>query len=181
MTRHTGVLPGPEQLEPTPAEIAKVRASAEQGDASAQNRLGIMYADGLGVPQDDAEAARLYRLAAEQGNAIAQSNLGVITLTGRGVPQDDAEAIRWYRLAAEQGYAAGQRNLGVAYTTGRGVRQDNVAAYTWFSLAASAASGNFLDDYVNSRDRAAERLNPDQLAEAQRLAREWDAPHPREP
>ncbi len=115
------------------------------------------------------------------GTALGQFNLGGIYLNGRGVPQDDAEAIRWYRLAAEQGYAAGQRNLGVAYTTGRGVRQDNVAAYTWFSLAASAASGNFLDDYVNSRDRAAERLNPDQLAEAQRLAREWGAPHPREP
>ena len=58
--------PGPEQLEPTPAEIAKVRASAEQGDASAQNRLGIMYKTGRGVPQDDAEAARWYRLAAKR-------------------------------------------------------------------------------------------------------------------
>ena len=64
MTRHTGVLPGPEQLEPTPAEIAKVRASAEQGDASAQANLGVMYVTGRGVPQDDAEAVRWYRLAA---------------------------------------------------------------------------------------------------------------------
>ena len=85
MTRHTGVLPGPEQLEPTPAEIAKVRASAEQGDASAQNRLGIMYEAGRGVPQDDAEAVRWWRLAAEQGYAYAQTNLGGMYGAGRGV------------------------------------------------------------------------------------------------
>jgi len=128
------------------------------------------------TPEIDALRAR-----AEAGVAEAQFNLGFMYVDGRGVPQDDAEAIRWYRLAAEQGYATGQRNLGVAYTTGRGVRQDNVAAYTWFSLAASAASGNFLDDYVNSRDRAAERLTPDQLADAQRRVRTWAAAHPREP
>ncbi len=40
---------------------------AEQGDADAQNKLGFMYDDGLGVPQDYAEAMKWYRNAAEQG------------------------------------------------------------------------------------------------------------------
>ena len=43
------------------------RARAEEGVAEAQFNLGVMYAEGRGVPQDDAEAARWYRLAAEQG------------------------------------------------------------------------------------------------------------------
>ena len=67
-----------------------------------------MYDEGEGVPQDDAEAVRWYRLAAEQGDATAQYNLGLMYDEGEGVPQDDAEAVRWYRLAAEQGDASAQ-------------------------------------------------------------------------
>ena len=86
-------------------EIDALRARAEQGDAVAQGLLGVMYATGRGVPQDDAEAVRWYRLAAEQGQALAQYNLGVMYANGRGIPQDDVEAVRWWRLAAEQGHA----------------------------------------------------------------------------
>ncbi len=55
---------------------------AEQGDAFAQYNLGIMYEDGLGVPEDDAEAVRWFRLAAEQGYAFAQFNLGSVYYCG---------------------------------------------------------------------------------------------------
>ncbi len=50
--------------------------AAEQGDAKAQFNLGVMYSDGRGVPQNDAEAVKWFRLAAEQGDASAQYNLG---------------------------------------------------------------------------------------------------------
>jgi len=58
-------------------DVEALRAKAEQGDASAQNSLGIRYDTGEGVPQDYAEAVKWYRLAAEQGYAAAQFNLGV--------------------------------------------------------------------------------------------------------
>ncbi|MXX74894.1 MAG: protein kinase [Holophagales bacterium] len=80
-------------------------------DAEAQFNLGKMYAEGLGVPHDDAEAVRWYRLAAEQGHAEAQFNLGWMCEWGRGVSRNDADAARWYRLAAEQGHAGAQRDL----------------------------------------------------------------------
>ena len=65
------------------------RLAAEQGEAIAQNNLGLMYSNGWGVPQDYAEAIRWYRLLAEQGKAGAQNNLGVMyDSNGRGVPQD---------------------------------------------------------------------------------------------
>jgi TPR repeat protein len=51
---------------------------AEQGDASAQFKLGEMYDNGQGVPQDDKQAMHWYRKAADQGDAIAQINVGVI-------------------------------------------------------------------------------------------------------
>ena len=61
-----------------------------------------MYADGRGVPQDDAEAVAWYRKAAEQGNASAQHNLGVGYAQGLGVPQDNVEAHMWLNLAASR-------------------------------------------------------------------------------
>ena len=168
-------------------ELDVLRALAEQGDAQVQFNLGLMYAAGRGVPQDDAEAVRWYRLAAEQGNADAQYNLGFMYELGRGVPQDDAEAVRWWRLAAEQGDAYAQRNLGIVYDRGRGVPQDDAQAHMWFNLALSGRSGNTrLSDEtrelaVQNRDVVAGRMTPDERSEAQRLTREWDAAHPREP
>ena len=54
-------------------------------------------------------------------------------------------------------------------------------AHMWFNLAASRSAGESRQDAVQNRDRAAGLMNPTQLAEAQRLAREWAAAHPREP
>ena len=98
----------------------ELRALAEQGDADAQFNLGVMYANGRGVPEDDTEAVRWYRLAADQGNAAAQVNLGIRYDIGEGVPQDYAEAVRWYRLAANQRHARAQLNLGVQVPERRG-------------------------------------------------------------
>ena len=74
-----------------------------------------MYQNGRGVPQDDAEAAKWYRLVAEQGDTWTQTRLGVMYANGEGVPENDAEAAKWFRLAAEQGDAEAQHNLGVMY------------------------------------------------------------------
>ena len=152
------------------------RPLAEQGKALAQVNLGVMYTEGRGVPQDDAEAIKWYRLAAAQGDAFAQFNLGIMYANGRGVPQDDAEAVKWFRLAAEQGNASAQYNLGVMYGKGRGVPQDYVQAHMWFNLAASlltATEAEKRDHAVRNRDIATSKMTPEQIAEAQKLAREW--------
>ena len=76
---------------------------AEQGDAEAQFGLGVMFIEGQGVAQDDAEAAKWFRNAAEQGRAVAQFNLGVMYATSQGVPQDHVQALMWFNLAAAHG------------------------------------------------------------------------------
>ena len=136
-----------------------------------------VYDTGEGVPQDDAEAVRWYRLAAEQGHASAQNNLGFAYGDGLGVPQDAAEAVRWYRLAAEQGQPTAQYSLGVIYGKGEGVPQDKVEAHMWFNLAASRSSGADRERSVGARDLVAELMTPADLSEAQRRAREWHAAH----
>ena len=73
------------------------RLAAEQGDASAQHNLGVVYYTGAGVPQDYTEAAKWFRMAAEQGLAAAQCALGVMHAAGRGVSLDKAEAVKWWK------------------------------------------------------------------------------------
>ena len=84
-------------------EFNAVKKAAEQGDADAQHNLGVMYAYGKGVPEDDAEAVRWYLKAAEQGHADAQHNLGVMYAYGKGVALDYAEAAHWRRKGRRTG------------------------------------------------------------------------------
>ena len=149
-----------------------IRVDAEKGVASAQWYLGYIYASGIGVPQDYVEAARWYRKAAEQGDAGAQFSLGNIYYRGQGVPQDYAEAARWVRKAADQGNASGQLSLGHIYRYGEGVPQDYVEAHKWLNLAASRATGKE-KEIADFREAVAKLMTPQQIAEAQRRAREW--------
>ena len=159
------------------AEAAKwYRRAAEQGHASAQFNLGLMYKNGEGVPQDYAKAAKWYRQAAEQGKADAQNNLGLMYHNGEGVPQDYAEAAKWYVRAAEGGDADAQNNLGRMYEFGNGVVRNLVLAHKWFNISVSrfpAAEQDHRAKAVRNRDRIAARLTPAELAKAQQLAREW--------
>ena len=100
------------------------RRLAKQGDATAQNNLGALYAQGRGVLRDYTRAAKWFRLAAKHGYAAAQDNLGTLYRDGHGVPQDYTRAAHWYRLAAAQGDVNAQFNLGLLYDQGQGVPQD---------------------------------------------------------
>ncbi|MEK9669686.1 MAG: tetratricopeptide repeat protein, partial [Gammaproteobacteria bacterium] len=68
---------------------------AERGDARAQFTLGMLYAEGEGVPQDYKTALKWFTRAAEQGIARAQFNLGKLYAEGEGVPQDYKTALKW--------------------------------------------------------------------------------------
>ena len=128
-----------------------------------------MYTEGQGVAQDYPEAVRWFRKSADQGHADAQFNLGIMYEKGQGVQQDDKEAARWCLLAADQGDAAAQLKLGAMYYEGKGVPQDYIQARMWFGLAgASGEAGG-----IKNQDIVAGKMTPDQIAEAQRRAREW--------
>ena len=110
--------------------------AAEQGDVIAQFGLGWMYGNGYGVPKNDREAVKWYRLAAEQGDVTAQFNLGLKYDNGEGVTENDREAVKWYRLAADQGFAKAQFNLALMYDNGEGVTENDREAVKWYRLAA---------------------------------------------
>ena len=160
--------------------------AAQQGHAKAQHHLGVMYYNGYGVEKDEAEAHKWLNLAVAQGDetarivrdmvaqqmtpdqiAEAQYHLGVMYYNGFGVEKDYVTAHKWWTLAAQQGHATAQANLGVMYEKGYGVEKDYVTAYKWWTLAARS----------DLRDAMAQKMTPDQITEAERLAREWQARH----
>ncbi len=88
---------------------------------------------------------------------------------GDGVPKDAVQALSWYRKAAEQGDASAQSSLGAMYIIGEGVPKDFVTAYMWRNLAA--AQGHEIAK--KARDTLESSMTPAQIAEAQKLSREW--------
>jgi TPR repeat protein len=119
----------------------------------------------------DKAALQRLRALAEGGDAEAQINMGVLYDRGQGVPKDSGEAAAWYRKAAEQGDALGQHNLGSMYEEGEGVPKDLVIAYMWQNLAAAQGKNKSFADYA--RSDLEKHMTPDQIAEAQKLSREW--------
>ncbi len=123
---------------------------------------------------DYVTALKEWRPLAEQGDSDAQYNLGVLYDKAYGVPQDFAEAAKWYRLAAEQEHAYAQRSLGLRYAVGKGVTEDYVQAHMWLHLAAAnLPPSRDRDAVAEPRDTVETLMTPAQVAEAQRLAREW--------
>lgn len=164
------------QNEDYPLALSLWEPLAKQGDPAAQTKLGHMYHWGIGVSRDTQKSIKWYRLAAEQGYTDAQVFLGINYHRGFGVPQDYQEGINWVRLAAEQGDPAAQLYLGSVYCDGEGVPQDYIMAHMWWNLAAARG----LDRAHTLRDFVAEHMTAAQIAEAQRLAREWK-PTPEKP
>lgn len=114
----------------------KWKLLAEQGNAIAQFRIGLMYAEGLGVSQDAAEALKWYGWAASLGYVPAQLNLALMYDRGPHSIRHQGRAMKWYRRAAEQGNASAQTALGLIYDKGQAVPQNDWQALKWYELAA---------------------------------------------
>lgn len=121
------------------AELKTVEPDAQNGSASAQNRLGEMYEFGQGVTRDPQKAYQWYQAAARQGLVAAQHNLGRSYNFGTGVAQDFETAERWYLKAAAKGYTRSMFFLGTMYSNNRGSdksQDTNIIAYAWMHNAA---------------------------------------------
>ena len=118
------------------AAFVQWRALARQGDVRAQYGLARMYADGIGMAEDDEAAVYWLRAAARQGSVEAQSELALMFSLGRGVRQDHALAAYWYGRLAEEGHATAQFLLAGMYEDGTGVERDVSLAFFWYRQAA---------------------------------------------
>ncbi len=139
--------------------VVPIKKAAEQGDITAQYKLGVLYSRGIGMEKDNALACHWYRKAAEQGNMKAQYMLGRMYYEGEGVPQDFVKARRWWGKAAAQKNAnkdnhlilcvdsacyfkvylngMAEYDIGELYSKGLGVRQDDDTARQWWEQSAA--------------------------------------------
>ena len=122
--------------------------SAAQGNKRAQWYIGEMYEIGLGVKEDQAQAAQWYTLAAKNGDRLAkkslkeqndpkhQNALGFQFYEGVFKTHDYGKALEWFQKAASQGNAMAQGYLGEMYEKGLGVNADKTQAIQWYSKGA---------------------------------------------
>ena len=144
-------------------EAAKyLQASAERGDRLSQSFLGIMFKYGCA-------SSKPYRLDNFVGALPDDEYLNNYRCWKYHGKPDLQLAAKWIERAAEQNSDSDQYELGLMYSQGQGVPQDYVLAHMWLNLAA--ARGN--EDAVKGRDIVASKMTPAQIAEAQKLAREW--------
>lgn len=137
------------------AALEHWRPAAESGDAVAAFNIGVLYAQGLGVEVDQAEAVRWYRSSAHAGYANAQFNLGAVYYNGEGTEVNLSQAVSWWERAAEQDHPEALYNLATLYRQGRGVPQDTRRAMKLFNRAASLGDARAQQALAEMGTRAA--------------------------
>jgi len=135
----------------------------------------VSYKEGIDAYAKGEYSVALKKLQplAERGNSQAQFYLGLMYSKGDGVQQDYSTAGVWWNKAAEQGDMKAQENLGLRYAKGQGVERDWVQADKWFSIAA--ASGK--ETAINNKKTVEVHMQPEDIAEANALAKEWLEKH----
>lgn len=122
---------------PPPASLDALQLRAEHGDATAQNALGILYADDHSTLKNYSQAAAWFRKAADQKFAAAERNLADLYFVGHGVPNDHTQFLIWLRRGADDGDPESQITLANMNFVGVGVVGiDNVEGVSLLRKAA---------------------------------------------
>ena len=112
------------------------RTLAENGDAEANNVLGMMYKQGTGPKQNDEKALYYFQKAVDGGYAKAAYNIALMYKFGHGVEQDYSKYIKWLEKAAQMGYEKTDYLMGYAYYKGFGEKQNYQTAFQYFEQGA---------------------------------------------
>ena len=152
------------------------RPLAEAGDMVAAFNIGILYAQGLGVTKDPAQAFRWYKMAADADYAPAQFNLGAAYREGAGVEVDMFQAAHWWSKSAAQDHPQATFNLATLYFHGNGVQRDRDRAQALYQKAAEL--GDPRAQQILAKLKAAEPTSTDPAPTASARAA---APPPLEP
>lgn len=130
-----------------------LQAAANQGNASAEFHLGLLYQFGNGVEKSPATAIRWFQKAANRGSLLAEIQLADAYAAGQGVTQNYHKAAIWLLKAARQGDSSSQCAVGNLYFNGRGVPKSYTQAIAWYKKAAtqrnSQAESNLGTIYYN--------------------------------
>lgn len=147
--------------------VALLQPLADQGEARAQYVIAVAFLHELVKPPAEDMAAGYMHRAADQGYLPAQTELARMYRDGDGVPQDPLASLKWYQRAAENGDVGAQLTLADAYAYGS--PPNYVEAYKWYEIAIRYWGPLA----VRAREVLAERMTPEQISQATRLAGDW--------
>ena len=177
--------------------VAEWQAAADRGDAESAYHLGVVYAEGRGVPQDPQRAFELLSRASDGGSRDATFALAQLYSAGIGVERDADRALELLNKAADAGQVVALFHLGMLHAEGRGVPQDPKRAFELVSRAADqgslgatvAQAEMFMNGFGVERDqqkglellrKAADEKHPDALYELANLYRRGDVVGPQD-
>src|SRR6202050_1965009 len=139
----------------------------DRKDPKSMTLLGELYANGLGVPQDDKKAAEWYQLAAARGDSNAIFALAMFSLQGRAGPRDRQKSAKLFADAAKLGHPIAAYDLALLYIEGQVFPQDFSHAADLLRIAANA--GNPQAEYALGTLYKEGRGVPKDMHEAVRL------------
>ncbi len=117
--------------------IREYTKDANKGNFSSQYKLGNMYYQGIGVPQNFQTAAMWYEKASNHDDlGVAQYKLAEFYFKGVGVQKNIETAAKWYEKSAENGYLFSILSIGLLYQYGIGVSKNEVQAHKWLNIAS---------------------------------------------
>lgn len=163
-----------------------LRAAADAKNTKAQLLMGFLHDHGKNVEQSDDVASRYYYAAAlngeteaaerlvklsERGSREAQTYAGLLYKDGTGVGTNASKAAELVLKGAEQNFGLAQYMISHAYGSGQGFEQDYLKAHMWANLAAA----NEHEGATKRRDVWSQLMTPEQIAQAQDMARDWTA------
>ena len=143
----------PEALQLFIKSAAGLERLSKKNDADAQSKLGILYAQGIGVKNDQKEAVKLFEKAAKAGVLKAQCDLGDAYLFGRGVERNPTIGGEWYEKAAGAGYGKAQIQFGLINIQGMGCRQDIKEGLDWLKRASEQRHPEYAKQAKDLLDR----------------------------
>ena len=148
--------------------LPELEQRARAGHPIAMTRLGDLYSQGRGVPQNYDTAREWYQKAADKGLRSAMGRMGELYVRGLGVPKDFVVARQWFDRAAAKGFPPAFNQLGRLYREGHGVAQDCGMARQWFERAAAVNNAIAMDLLGQLYEKGCPGFPPNRA-----LARQW--------
>lgn len=121
----------------TPADACTV-----DKERIACRKMGVAFAAGRGVPQDDHMAVRMFRLGCDLDDGYSCFYLAQAYRGARGVQPNQSEELLMFTRACELDVGAACRDAGDLYTTGfGGMPPDGSTAGLWYQMGCDAKDG----------------------------------------
>jgi uncharacterized protein len=142
--------------EGTPASLERavslLNIAAQSEISAAQHALGVLHAQGRGVPQNKSKAAEFFAKATANGDIAAEVEYAIMLFNGDGVAKDEARAARFFQRSARRDNAIAQNRLARLLASGRGITKDLTQAKLWHERAKiQGLKDEWLDEILKSQ------------------------------